>query len=129
LQFCPEDRKTSATRWHYRKTTIERWYRFLARGSKPLYGYGTLEQAFQFAQRLNCMCDIIYSTRMITDEEAQELVVGNTDAFSLTLALAEEEAALSVRCAPSLAGRIGGKESATCPVARQERARLMLEKA
>jgi hypothetical protein len=54
------------------------------------------------------MRDIIYSTRMLTDEEAQDLAVGNTDAFSLTLALAEEEAALRVRCAPSLAGRIGG---------------------
>jgi hypothetical protein len=88
---------------------MERWYRFLARDLKPLYGYGTLDQAFDFAQRLNNSGDIIYSTRMLTDEEAQELVVGNTDAFSLTLALAEEgEAALRVRCPPSLAGRIGG---------------------
>jgi hypothetical protein len=69
---------------------MEHWYRFLARGLKPLYGHGTLAQALQFAQRLNHTPDIVYSTRMLTDEEAQKLgLEDNTDALSLTLALAE----------------------------------------
>jgi hypothetical protein len=32
---------------------MERWYRSSTPGSKPLYGFGTLEQAFNFANRLN----------------------------------------------------------------------------
>src|SRR5262249_26959085 len=71
-------------------TTMERWYRFLARDLKPLYGYGTLNQAFEFAKGLNCARDIIYSTRMLTDDEAQELgLADNTEAFPLKVALAE----------------------------------------
>jgi len=35
------------------RATMERWYRFLAKGLKPLYGYGGLDQAFEFAQPLH----------------------------------------------------------------------------
>jgi len=71
---------------------MERWYGFLAKGLKPLYGYGRLDQAFEFAQRLSRARGIIYLTKMLTDEEAQELRHGDhTEAFSLTLALVEED--------------------------------------
>jgi hypothetical protein len=30
---------------------VDEWYRFLAPGSQPLYGYGTRGQAFRFAGR------------------------------------------------------------------------------
>jgi hypothetical protein len=46
---------------------MEHWYRFLAHGSQPIYGHGTLGQAFQFAGRLNRARDVIYSTTMVTD--------------------------------------------------------------
>jgi hypothetical protein len=70
---------------------MEHWYRFLARGLKPLYGHGTLGQAFQFAERLNRPRDIIYSTTMLTEQEAQELgLEGSPEAFSLSEALAQE---------------------------------------
>ena len=52
---------------------MERWYGFLAKGLKPLYGYGRLDQAFEFAQRLSRARGMIYLTKMLTDEEAQEL--------------------------------------------------------
>jgi hypothetical protein len=62
----------------------------LADNAKPLYGYGTLAQAFDFAEQLNRTRDIIHSTRMLTSEEAQELrLEDNTEAFSLTRALTE----------------------------------------
>jgi hypothetical protein len=69
---------------------MERWYRFSAAGSKPLYGFGTLEQAFNFASRLNRTSDrISYSTRALTNAEARELrLEDNAEALSLTLALA-----------------------------------------
>jgi hypothetical protein len=71
---------------------MNRWYRFLAPGSLPIYGYGTLEQAFQFADRLIRTSNIIYSTRALTAEEARGLQLeGNTEAFCLTRALAKEE--------------------------------------
>jgi hypothetical protein len=64
---------------------MEHWYRFLARGLQPIYGHGTLSQAFQFAGRLNRARDvIIYSTKMLTDEETQELGLEGVEAFSLT---------------------------------------------
>ena len=63
----------------------------LSRGSEPLYRHGTLERAFQFANPLNRTPDIIYSTRMLTKEEAQELgPEAAAGALSLTLALAGE---------------------------------------
>jgi hypothetical protein len=52
--------------------------------------HGTLGQAFQFAGRLNRARDVIYSTTMVADEEAQELGLDGTEAFSLTHALAKE---------------------------------------
>jgi hypothetical protein len=68
---------------------MNNWYRFLAGGAKPLYGCGTLGQAFQFAGRLSRTRDIMYSTSILTDAEAQELrLEDDADAFSLTLALA-----------------------------------------
>jgi hypothetical protein len=71
---------------------MERWYRFSASGLKPLYGCGTLGQAFQFAGRLNRTRDIMYSTRMLTDEEARELrLEDSSKAFSLAAALAERD--------------------------------------
>jgi hypothetical protein len=69
---------------------MERWYSFFARGLEPLYGYGTLGQAFEFAGRLNRARDIIYATRMLTDEEAQGLRL-EAAAFPLTLALAAND--------------------------------------
>jgi hypothetical protein len=49
-------------------------------------------QAFDFAQRLNRTASITYSTKQLTDEEAQELSLDdNTEAFSLTLALAAKD--------------------------------------
>jgi len=77
---------------------MERWYCFLAKGLKPLYGYGRLDQAFEFAQRLNRARGIIHSAKILTDEEAQELRLGdNTEAFWLTLALVEEDQAMRLR--------------------------------
>jgi hypothetical protein len=71
---------------------MERSYSFLARGLEPLYGYGTLGQAFEFAGGLNRTRDIIYATRMLTSEEAQGLrLEDNTAAFPLTLALAAND--------------------------------------
>ena len=52
---------------------MDEWYRFLAPGSQPLYGYGTLGQAFRFAGRLNRIRNITYSTKALTAEEAREL--------------------------------------------------------
>jgi hypothetical protein len=69
---------------------VEHWYRFLARGLQPIYGHGTLGQAFQFAGRLNRARDVVYSTTMVADEEAQELGLEDTEASSLTQALAKE---------------------------------------
>jgi hypothetical protein len=69
---------------------MEHWYSFLARGLQPIYGHGTLEQAFQFAERLNRARDVIYSTKMLTDEEGKELRLEDAEAFSLTRALAKE---------------------------------------
>ena len=71
---------------------MDGWYRFLASGSQPLYGYGTLGQAFRFAGRLNRIRNITYSTRALTDEEARELrLEDSSKAFSLTAALAEQD--------------------------------------
>ncbi len=71
---------------------MERWYRFSTAGSKPLYGFGTLEQAFNFAGRLNRTPERIYSTAALTDAETQELWLEDSgEALSLTLALAEKD--------------------------------------
>jgi hypothetical protein len=71
---------------------VDGWYRFLAPGSQPLFGYGTLGQAFQFAGRLNRIRNITCSTTAITAEEARELQLEEkAEAFSLTRALADEE--------------------------------------
>jgi hypothetical protein len=68
---------------------VDGWYRFLAPGSQPLYGYGTLGQAFRFAGRLNRIHNLAYSTKALTAEEARELQLEEkTEAFSLTRALA-----------------------------------------
>ena len=68
---------------------MDGWYRFLAPGSQPLYGYGTLGQAFRFAGRLNRIPNVTYSTRA---QEARELQLEEkTEAFSLTRALANEQ--------------------------------------
>jgi hypothetical protein len=83
---------------------MEGWYRFLAPGSQPLYGYGTLEQAFRFADRLNRTRNITHSTRALTVEEARELhLEKNTEAFSLTRALGSSDgpAAVERRTGPS----------------------------
>ena len=78
-----------ATRLRVGGLAVDGWYRFLAPGSQPLYGYGTLGQAFRFAGRLNRTRNITYSTRALTDEEARELQLEEkTEAFSLTRALA-----------------------------------------
>jgi hypothetical protein len=71
---------------------MERWYRFSAGGSGPLYGFGTLGQAFDFANRLNRTRERIYSTAALTNAEAQELrLEDNAEALSLTFALAETD--------------------------------------
>jgi hypothetical protein len=61
----------------------------------PLYGFGTLKQAFNFVSRLNRTPErIICSTAALTDAEAQELrLEDNAEALSLTLALAEKDSA------------------------------------
>jgi hypothetical protein len=70
---------------------MKRWYRFSDAGSKPLYGFGTLEQAFNFASRLNRTPEMSYSTRALTNAEAQELrLEDNAEALSHTVALAEK---------------------------------------
>jgi hypothetical protein len=69
---------------------MEHCHRFLARGLRPIYGHGTLGQAFQFAGRLNQAGDVIDSMTMVTDEEARDLGLEGTEAFSLTRALAKE---------------------------------------
>ncbi len=71
---------------------MERRYRFAGSSSKPLYRFGNLGQAFTFANRLNREGGVIYSTRELVDEEVQGLrLEDNTEAFQLTLALAEKE--------------------------------------
>jgi hypothetical protein len=63
-----------------------------AAGSKPLYGFGTLEQAFKFAGRLNRTSERIYSTAALTNAEEEELrLEDNAEALSLMLALAEKD--------------------------------------
>jgi len=75
-----------------RRRGMECWYRFSALGSKPLYGFGTLEQAFKFGDRLNRQGKVIYSTKAVADAEAKELrLEDNTEAFQLTVALAEKD--------------------------------------
>jgi hypothetical protein len=39
---------------------MEHWYRSSAAGSKPLYGFDTLEQAFNFPSQLNRTRERIY---------------------------------------------------------------------
>jgi hypothetical protein len=67
---------------------VESWYRFLAPGSQPLYGYGTLAEAFRFADCLNRTRNSTCSTRALTADEARELhLEEKAEALSLTRAL------------------------------------------
>jgi hypothetical protein len=71
---------------------MERWHHFSASGSKPLYGFGALEQAFNFASLLNRTPEKIYSAAALTNAEVQELrLEDNAEALSLTLALPEKD--------------------------------------
>jgi hypothetical protein len=58
---------------------VDGWYRFLAPGSQPLYGYGTLGQAFRFAGRLNRIRNINYSTRGANGRGGTRASVGGKD--------------------------------------------------
>jgi hypothetical protein len=69
---------------------MEHWYRFSVGQRKPLYGHGTMDQALEYADRVKRRHNAICTTSALSDEEAQQLLLeDNTEAFSLTQALAE----------------------------------------
>jgi len=65
---------------------------FLAPGSRPLYGYGALGQAFRFAGRLNRIRNITLLEQGAIGRGGTRLELEEkTEAFSLTRALANEQ--------------------------------------
>jgi hypothetical protein len=81
-----------ATRLRVGGLAVDGWYRFLAPGSQPLYGYGTLGQAFRFAGRLNRIRNITLLEQGAIGRGGTRLELEEkTEAFSLTRALANEQ--------------------------------------